>query len=230
MGKRKFIFVYFKDKRFCRNAEEAIEFVNGLQYGGSNLICNDNCTTRIRALFDGDIKYHPTGHIKCINFQNNIIPGFSDLATTGCSTTRIKFFPALAENLDEHEIIYQKRLEEDRIQRKEDNDKRIKFRLNELREQRKGWYAVNLNFDRRKFIKDNFVYVDCDFSGKIIAESGENAYNKTIEHLKNSMDVLSDSLFPDVLSHRFWFEFLGANTDEGYSVEIWNGWKSKGEI
>lgn len=230
MENRKFVFVYFDDKCLCSHPEEAIRFINELQYRGVNLICNNNCSVRIKALFEGDIVYYPSGYINYIKYNKETIPGFSELATTGCSTTRIKFYPALADTLEEHEMLYRNKLEEEKQKRLKDNEQRINKRIIELNEQRKGWYAVSLTFDRSIYSHGDFKYVDSDFSGKIIAESGMDAYIKTVDHLKKSIDILPGSQYPVAHSSRFWFEFLGVKTDDGYSVDVWNEWKSKGQI
>ncbi len=216
MENRKFVFVYFNDKCLCSHPEEAISFINKLQYQGVNLICNNNCSARIRALFEGDIVYYPTGYINYIKYNKKTIPGFSELATTGCSTTRIKFYPSLADTLEEHEVLHQNRLEEEKQKRIKSNEERINKRITELNEQRKGWYAVSLNFDECIYCQGDLKYIDSDFSGKIIAESGIDAYIKTVKHLKKSPEILPDSQYPVAHSSRFWFEFLGD------SVDVWN--------
>lgn len=229
---RKYVFVYFNQKAVCNSAEEAIQFINQLQFRGNGhkLVCNENCSRRLEALFDGEFKYYPSGNVHFIIYNGKAIEGFSELATTGCSTTRIKIYKALADTIEEHDRIYLLRLEEEKAKRLEENEQRIQRRLSELHEQKKGWYSVSLNFDRAKFGRSGIYYTDSDFSGCIVADSGLDAFNKTVKHLINSVDVLPDSQFPEMISSRYFFEFLGVKTDEGYSVELWEQWKKEGVL
>jgi hypothetical protein len=200
---KKYVFCYFDKKALCNSPEEAIAFINGLIFKNwakdRPLSVNKNCERKIRALFDG----LDTGDLY-------------GLATTGCGVTRINFYPALADSLEEHTRIVERKKEAERAERIKQNAERLNRRKLELNSIRKGWYTVSLNFDRAKFGERGIYYVDSNFSGKIIADSGIDAYNKTVDHLENSVDVLPDSLFPYAISDRFWFEFLGMKTDDGY--------------
>ena len=200
---KKYVFSYFEKQALCNNADEAICFINGLIFKNwakdRPLSVNQNCERKIRVLFDG-----------------KDIGDLYGLATTGCGVTRINFYPALADSIEEHIRIVEQKKETERAKRMKQNTERLNRRAIELNANRRGWYAVNLNFDRAKFGERGIYYVDSNFSGKIIADSGMDAYNKTIDHLRDSVDVLPDSILPAAISDRFWFEFLGMKTDDGY--------------
>ena len=221
MEHRKFVFVYFDNAELCDTPQQAIAFINRLYCGNTRLVCNSNCQERIYALFEGDIVYYPaTGYMDYVSYKGKRIPGFEDLATTGCSTTRINIFPALADTLDEHNRIYREKAEEAKAERLREAQERIRKRNEELNEQRPGWYAVSLHFDNYKVGDRGSYYADTEFSGKIIADSGLDAYAKTIRHLEQSPDVGNSSLYPEAVSSHYWFKYLGILTDEGYSEEF----------
>jgi len=229
---RKYVFVYFNRKALCTNAEEAISFINSLEFRGNGhrLVCNENCCNRLHALYEGEPVYHPSGNVSFIKHNGKFVEGFSDLATTGCSTTRILIYPALADTIEEHDRIYSEKIEEEKVQRLAENEQRIQNRLAELHKEKKGWYSVGLNFDRAKFGRSGIYYNESDFSACIIASSGADAFNKTIKHLIESVDVLPDSQYPEMISSRYYFEFLGVKTDDGYSVDLWEKWKEEGVL
>lgn len=95
-----------------------------------------------------------------------------------------------------------------------------------LNEQRRGWYGVGLIYQKADFGDLGITYRTDSYEAEVIADSGIDAYNFVLERLK--VKNLPDSLYP--APDNCDIEFLGAKTDEGYSVEVWNKWKEEGKI
>lgn len=61
--------------------------------------------------------------------------------------------------------------------------------------------------------------VETTFSGKCIASSGMEAYNKAIEELRKDGEASLNAVFPGPTSHNYSFLFLGVKTDDGYTYK-----------
>lgn len=160
---KKFVFVYFGQKALCSTPEEAFHFINNLYYRGnskSKLICNKRCMAQIWKLFAG------------LKLNN----GNGELWTTGCSTTRIKVYPALADTLNEHERIYAEKAAAAKAERLRENEKRLNGINAELDKQQRGKYYVCLTYGQRDY--NTFKTKLCKFEGSVLADSGRDAYTK----------------------------------------------------
>ena len=89
------------------------------------------------------------------------------------------------------------------------NKKDIK--MVQLAEQRTGWYLGTIVLKR--FIQisgtTKFRYQDTTFQAYVRATSGQECYNRIIEHLKNRSEVDLRSQFPSARGSNFTFEFVG---------------------
>lgn len=168
---------------------------------------------------------------------------YLSVRTTGCGCWDVVIRPALADTLEEHERIYNEQREAAKAERMRQAEIAKQKRLAELYQQRRGWYHVELDVRLSVFAqRGNDYFEDVTFMGNIIADSGADAYDKAVNHIKNYPDELETGRmkrrgdwgvlqsWADMTSCDFDFTFLGVKTDEGYSVELWNEWKEKGEI
>lgn len=89
------------------------------------------------------------------------------------------------------------------------NKKDIK--MVQLAEQRTGWYLGTIVFKRVIQISGTtkFRYQDTTFQAYVRATSGQECYNRIIEHLKNRLEVDLRSQFPSARGSNFTFEFVG---------------------
>lgn len=222
---KRFVFVFFKHKALCATPEEAIAFVDGLP----GLECNRNTESFIRALYETDVP-----NAKDTNIINNMVTVQRDglthyiyaksntVRTTGCGRSSISIHPALADTLEEHERIYQQQKAERHERERARHEAYVQAQLDALNEQRRGWYEVELTYQQAYFhSNDGIRWRWKTFLGEVIADSGQDAYDKAIEHLTNNIENLPDSRYPDELSNDFCFTFLGMKTDDGFSVEAW---------
>ena len=197
---KKFVFVYFGQKALCSTPEEAFHFINNLYYRGnskSKLICNKRCMAQIWKLFAG------------LKLNN----GNGELWTTGCSTTRIKVYPALADTLNEHERIYAEKAAAAKAERLRENEKRLNGINAELDKQQRGKYYVCLTYGQRDY--NTFKTKLCKFEGSVLADSGRDAYTKLVKYIENAPPVGVNpntpvmNVFPTPFSNSFDFEYLG---------------------
>lgn len=225
---------YVPYKAIAHTADEAIAVINSWQtYGGkrdyaSPIMVNATTEQKIRTLFRDGLGSYPSGQPRTCE----------TMRTTGCGCWDISFYPALADTLEEHERIYNERREAAKAERKRLAEAAIQRRLEELNEQKRGWYHAELTVRTMVFArKGNDYMTDLTFSGNVIADSGADAYDKALKHVMEHPEELTHRgnmaslhAWPDMVSRDFSFTFLGVKTDEGYSVEKWEEWKKNGEI
>lgn len=84
------------------------------------------------------------------------------------------------------------------------------MKLAQLAEEREGWYKGRIVFKRVIQIPNTtkFQYQDTPFTAYVKAKSGQDCYNKIINHLKNRQDVDLRSQFPSAKGQSYQFEFL----------------------
>ena len=225
---------YVPYKAIAHTADEAIAVINTWQtYGGrrdyaSPIMVNATTEQKIRTLFCDGLGSYPSGQSRTCE----------TMRTTGCGCWDISFYPALADTLEEHERIYNEQREAAKAERKRLAEAAIQRRLEELNEQKRGWYHTELTV--RAMVcarKGNDYMTDLTFSGNVIADSGADAYDKALNHVMEHPEELTHRgnmaslhAWPDMVSRDYSFTFLGVKTDDGYSVEKWEEWKAKGEI
>jgi hypothetical protein len=78
-----------------------------------------------------------------------------------------------------------------------------------LSEKREGWYEASLTFKRVVLIPSTgkHEYRDTQFVANVKAFSGQDAYNRVVEHLRERVD--SRSQFPSAKGKNFKFKYLG---------------------
>lgn len=80
-----------------------------------------------------------------------------------------------------------------------------------LRDEIPGWYEAGIIFKRVVQIPgtQKFTYQDTSFRAQMTAISGEECYQKIVEHLRERDDVDMRSQFPSAKSNKFDFKYLG---------------------
>ncbi len=78
-----------------------------------------------------------------------------------------------------------------------------------LNEEREGWYEGSLDFKRVVMIPSTgkHEYRDTHFVANVKAISGQDCYNRIVEHLRSRVDGRSQ--FPSAKGKNFKFKFLG---------------------
>lgn len=80
---------------------------------------------------------------------------------------------------------------------------------NKLAEELEGWYEGALDFKRVVMVPatGKFEYRDTHFVANVKAVSGQDCYNRIVQHLKERVD--SRSQFPSAKGKNFHFRYLG---------------------
>ncbi len=81
--------------------------------------------------------------------------------------------------------------------------------LTRLTEQRPGWYEGSIDFKRVVMVPTTgkHEYRDTKFVARCKANSGQDCYNRIIEHLRERVD--NRSQFPSAKGKNFHFKYLG---------------------
>ncbi len=81
--------------------------------------------------------------------------------------------------------------------------------VNRLTEEKAGWYEGELNFKRVVMIPatGKHEYRDTLFVARCKANSGQDCYNRIVEHLRDRVDYRSQ--FPSAKGKNFKFKYLG---------------------
>lgn len=234
----KILFDYFSNKQICETAEQAIDFINGLkqhnQQNLRNIVVNEHTSRLLHNVFRAEKWQTNESGQPYFKTDNMLHYGRLEIATTGCGQTRIYGYCPLGETVEEHDaaVAAQRAAYDERVKAMKEARRR------ELEFVRRGWYRVTLGI--RLYVhnrKGNDYIADVTFSGEIIANSGMNAYDKTVEYIRNNpaelshhgnMAILQSLSDPD--SNDYTFFFLGVKTDDGYSVDKWEEWREKDEI
>jgi hypothetical protein len=209
------VFVYFAKKAIVSNTVEGISFINNCGFKANN----QNIQTM-------DMMFTP---------GNEDHPWCKELAPSGIGNYRIKVYNALADTLEQHELILKESQERSRIESeakaKIEEQKELEAKAaktNDLLAKKRGWYHVSIWLEYYKpSIKDLPTLTDATFTGNVIAESGMDAYHKAVEEITRLYDVVN---YADATSELFYTYFLGVKTDQGFSTEKWNEWKNEGSI
>ena len=223
-------------KTVANTADEAIATINTWKtYGKSHTAAeweqikvNEMTEKKIRELFTNGFARPFDG--REVNYIS--------LRTTGCGCWDITIRPALADTLEEHERIYNEQRESAKRERMRQSEIAKQQRIDELNEQRRGWYHVELDIRMYVFAcRGNDYHEETTYTCSLVADSGMDAYNKTVKWLQDHPEELAVrgnqtalEMWAEPTSNGFGFSFLGVKTDDGYSVEKWQEWKDKGDI
>ena len=97
------------------------------------------------------------------------------------------------------------------LQEVEENFPKKDSRHNQLTEDAVGWYFCLITFKRVIQIPETqkFQYQDTRFSAFVKGRSGQDCYDKIVNHLKNRPDVDLRSQFPSARGNNFSFDYVG---------------------
>lgn len=127
------------------------------------------------------------------------------------------YYP-LGDTVEEHNTELARRKTERDEQARKRRDEYLTKRNAELSEQREGWYSVSLTFQHLKY--PSMRMTETTFTGKCIASSGMEAYNKAVEDIEKHGELSMGAVFPEPTSESgYSFLYLGVKTDEGYTFE-----------
>ena len=99
-------------------------------------------------------------------------------------------------------------------------DSRKESRMTALAQIKEGWYKGSITFKRVIQNPDTgkFQYQDTTFTVLTKAESGQDCYDRIIEHLKNRQDIDTRSQFPSAKGNNFKFSYVAPFSDN-YDLE-----------
>ena len=95
-------------------------------------------------------------------------------------------------------------------------DGRKESRLASLAENKEGWYKGSITFKRVTMKPDTgkFQYQDTSFTALVKAESGQDCYERIVEHLKNRQNIDPRSQFPSAKGNNFKFSFISPVSED----------------
>lgn len=213
----------------CSNAEQAVEFINSLHYHNHaaawKLECNDRTKGLLNEIFAQEWNTDGPGYpfVKVwisspLGREWKRYYTGSEIRTTGCSNTSIYMYMPLGDTLEEHNAEVARRKEEREENERKRRDAELTKRYRALSEKREGWYSVTLTFQHLKY--PSMRMTETTFSGKCIASSGMDAYDKAIKDIEKHGELSMEAIFPAPTNDSCYsFFYLGTKTDEGYTCE-----------
>ena len=184
---------FFDHDILAHSAEELFDFLGSLQ----GITLTDHLVADIRSYINGDMPYPKRYKVR----------------------PRIYFIliKTQAESMEEFKSHRKDDSTEPRPARSEEQSKAREVRLLALAEPRRGWYFGRILFKRVLPIPGTgkFQYQDTDFQAYILAESGQDCYNRIVNHLKNRPDIDMRSQFPSTRGTNFEFRYLGETLSDG---------------
>lgn len=181
---------YFDIETLVTNVDDAIDFLASIP----EIQMDDRIAEDVRAYFESDMRYPKRYKVR----------------------PRIYFIMIKTEARNMQEFKEKKTItstssdsEEPRISIKEMRERENNDILTRLTAIRPGWYEGEVNFKRVITIPSTgkHEYRDCNFAAYVIAESGQDCYNRIIDHLSHRVD--SRSQFPSVKGRNYRFRYLG---------------------
>lgn len=193
---RNIVISYFNRTALVSSVDEAVDFINSLKYRGNsyNLSCSDHCRRRIAEFLQ----------------SKNV---YASLTTTGCSTTKINLYLALADTLEGHNKIVADNKAKAEKEKAEKDEIAYQEWLTEARREAKGWYVVTLDVLVSKIRGNDGIKT---YSFKVLATSEMNAYELACDRAFNDLDDRNVSFVyrinDDAMSALI--EYVGEWTDE----------------
>lgn len=222
------LLAYFNKKKICKSAEEAVDFINGLHFRNKEnwqkLVVNDRVKELLTDLFNGKWEKEGDGFPfilvekkSPISYERNVYYTGHQIRTTNCRTTSINMIMPLGETVEEHEAEVERIAEEKRLAFIRREEMLRAKREQELLEVKEGWYSVSLTYERMRM--SDMRMIETTFTGKSIAKSGYDAYNKAIADLEKDGEASFNAIYPDALSGDYRYLYLGVKTDDGYTMQ-----------
>lgn len=175
---------YFDKETLVTNVEDALDFLRSIPEIGMNA----SLEADVREYADSDV-YYP----KRYKIRPRVY--FIIIKTTAATMLDFKQKKALhsasknATALDKHDL--------------------MTTATTRLNEERPGWYEGELDFKRVVLIPatGKHEYRDTRFVARCKANSGQDCYNRIVEHLREHVD--SRSQFPSSKGKNFHYKYLG---------------------
>ena len=164
--------------------------------------------------------------IKCIELAKRGELKRESMKSTNCGSNAIEVYPAMADTLGADRIIRAVEIHKKRMERIRIANEEREQRMTEMYQVRRGWYSVMMTFSCYYWSnrRGEMLWGQKEFSGKVIANSQLDAYNKACHDIEVNSDPFKcqGPEFPDPTNQSmFDAYFLGMKTDEGYSLEAW---------
>lgn len=194
---KKVVINYFNRTELVKSVNEAVDFINSLQYRGSSysLTCSDHCRMKLEEFFHSE-------------------SAAEMLTTTGCATTRINIFTALADTLEEHNKITVANKEQIERERADKAERAHQEWIKQMYAAAKGWYVVTLDVLVSKIKGNDGVKT---YSFRILADNQMEAYEracrKIMEEGVNDRNVSFVYEIKDSAKSAL-IEYVGVWTDE----------------
>ena len=206
---------FVKYRALCKTKEEAVNAISEWHTYGSlrydTIKINNHFNQVLNVLY---------------GLEEGVAPG--EVKTTNCGSGTIRIYPALSDNLKDHERLVNEQRKREKEEKDRIREEKEQETLADFFKQRKGWYSVSIEITALTFGTCHRVHKT--FSGDIVASCKMSAYRKAVEQMEEF--CTEHSLIYE--STASWknadIEFLGMKTDYGYSVEAWEEAKKKGEI
>lgn len=176
---------YFDKETFVHNVDEALDFLSSIPEIGMN----PDLEADIRDYAQGEV-YYP----KRYKIRPRVY--FIIIKTTAATMLDFKQKKALHSNGQNNGSAADKR----------DGASAM---TNRLTEERMGWYEGELDFKRVVLVPatGKHEYRDTKFVVRCKANSGQDCYNRIVEHLRGRVD--NRSQFPSAKGKNFHYKYLG---------------------
>lgn len=175
---------YFDKETLVSNVEEALAFLRSIPEIGMN----DNLEADIRDYVDSEV-YYPK------RYKTRPRVYFIIIKTTAATMLDFKQKKALHTMPTNSAIVEKKDASA--------------LAVNRLNEEAPGWYEGVLDFKRVVLVPatGKHEYRDTHFVARCKAMSGQDCYNRIVEHLRARVD--SRSQFPSAKGKNFHYKYLG---------------------
>lgn len=193
MKTSKKIFVYFGNKKLITSENEALQFVEDCNFKN-----NPHSLAMFKAIFRNEYPANfPPEYLKFKRIE---------LAVPGIGPNRIYIFDALADSLEEHEVIHAKKEELAKIVREEKSESAEQEFLSEAYTKLRGWYEVYIEYAINDFRKGGHKWTE--LNGRVIADSIADAYKKGCEEIEKKDGFFEQSMRSAEIN------YIGVLTDE----------------
>lgn len=181
---------YFSDEFLAHNIDEAVDFLMGI----SDLQVDEALVNDLRQFLGNNVSYPKRYKVRPRVY-------FIAIKTT-------------AETLEEFKANNKKQMLAEEGGRQPFSHKEM--RNVALSEEMPGWYEGSIVFKRVVPIPGTgkFQYRDTRFTAQVRAMSGQDCYDRIVDHLKNRQDVDLRSQFPSSRGRNFTFSYLGPERPE----------------